>query len=125
MPTVLIVESDLGFVFWLGQVLLGAGYEALPAKGVADASALVRELKAQVDVLIVNPSLAGASNLVKTLRRSRGDLKVMAVLSDTDQQPPPIPHADAEIRKPLRTDRIAGFLWIRSVEQLLARRCTV
>ena len=32
MVTVLIIDNDLGFIFWLGQILNDVGYAALPAK---------------------------------------------------------------------------------------------
>ena len=41
MRTILIVDSDLGFVFWLGRALHDAGYEALPAKDVPEATAII------------------------------------------------------------------------------------
>ena len=41
MRSILIVDSDLGFVFWLGRALHDAGYEALPAKDVPEATAII------------------------------------------------------------------------------------
>ena len=72
MKTVLIIENDLGWVFWLGQALDEIGYQALPAKDVADAISLLRELKSNIDVLIVNPTLKGVVPFIERLRRSHG-----------------------------------------------------
>ena len=59
MKTVLIIDSDLGFVFWLGRILQGAGCEVIPAKSSAEASVLLSELSTGVDLLIVDSRLAG------------------------------------------------------------------
>lgn len=124
MKTVLIIDTDLGFVFWLGQALLEGGYNALPAKGVPEAKALLSELEAETDLLIVNPCLAGAADLIDALRASNVELKVLALRGEQDLSAAKIPCPDASIRKPLRPDRIASSLWLRTVEQLLARKRT-
>ena len=119
MKTVFIIDRDLGFVFWLGQVLLAAGYEVIPAKGTSEATALIGELQPQVDLLIVNPSLAGAASLVAVLRRSRADLKVLLLTGDTERR---IPFPDAILQKPLHADHFASSVWLQCVEQLIARK---
>jgi hypothetical protein len=119
--TILIVDSDLGFVFWLGQALLDAGYEALPAKGVREATALIEELKTEIDLLIINPALAGAPDLANSLRRFRGDLKVLAMLGEKDQEAGQIPNPDATIRKPLQVNLNVSALWLGIINQLLVR----
>jgi hypothetical protein len=84
--TVLIVDRDLGFVFWLGSALGGAGYKVFPAKGVPEATALISELKLELDLLIVNSSLDGAGNLVDAVRYSRRELKSLSVRGDKINQ---------------------------------------
>jgi hypothetical protein len=124
VKTVLIIDPDLGFVFWLGQMLLAAGYDALPAKGVPEATALLAELGVAVDLLIVNPALAGAPHFVEELRRSKGDLKVLVLASDKGGQAHAIRRPDAILRKPVETDEVTGTVWLRSVEHLLGPKCT-
>ena len=63
MKNILIVDNDLGFVFWLCQALDAAGYETLPAKGVPEAVALLDELEVWVDVLMVRRTLPGRTYL--------------------------------------------------------------
>src|SRR5882724_4454329 len=58
--SVLIVDRDLGFVFWLGRALDDAGYQALPAKGIGDATELLGHMNLEIDLLIVSPSMPGA-----------------------------------------------------------------
>ena len=50
MKTVLVIDSDLGFVFWLGRGLDQAGYPSFPAKSVPNAKTLLNELKIAVDL---------------------------------------------------------------------------
>jgi DNA-binding response OmpR family regulator len=119
--TILIVDSDLGFAFWLGQALHDAGYEALPAKGVPEATALIGELKTEIDLLIINPSLTGAPNFANALRHFRGDLKVLAMLGEKDREAGQIPNLDATIRKPLQVNLNVRALWLGIINQLLIR----
>jgi DNA-binding response OmpR family regulator len=59
MKTALIVDPDIGFGFWLARGLDQSHYQSFPAKSVADASALIQELRLQVDLLILDPALPG------------------------------------------------------------------
>ena len=77
--TVLIVDNDLGFVFWLGKTLDAAGYQSLPAKSIAAAGTLLEEITGKIDLLIVNSALPGAAEFITSLRRSLRRLKVIAV----------------------------------------------
>lgn len=79
MTNILLVDSDLGFTFWLGQLLDEAGYEAFPAKSVADAIQLLDQLKFQIDLLVLNPILDGASSFAAVLRHSQPQVKIVAV----------------------------------------------
>ena len=119
MKTILIIDDDLGFVFWLGRVLGDAGYQALPAKGFLEANALLSELNTEIDLLIANPSLAGAADFVSALRRSRPNARVLAVLGEKDQKVGQIQDTDVIARKPLKPDAAAATLWVRMVEQIL------
>jgi DNA-binding response OmpR family regulator len=120
---VLILHSDLGFVLWLGQALSDAGYEAFPATGVGDATGLISELTEEIHLLIVDPTLAGAIDLVDSLRRSQRDLKVIALLDDEDKQAGRIPRPDIRAHKPGEANAAASAWWVRTVGQLLFRDC--
>ena len=120
MKTVLIVDPDLGFVFWLGQVLGNTRWQAVPAKDFQTAMALLRELHLEkIDLLILNPSVQGAADFVQALRISQPNLKVAVALSENEQNPARIENADSVIRKPRLADRAAGALWLRIIESLL------
>jgi DNA-binding response OmpR family regulator len=120
MKTVLIIDSDLGFVFWLGKLLGDAGYQALPAKGVSEARALLGELNTEIDLLIVNPSLPGAPDFVSALRRSYPNSKVLTALGEKDQSADRVQISDVTARKPLVQDPGASTLWLRMVGHVLS-----
>src|ERR1700688_1897420 len=82
MKNILIVENDLGFIFWLGGALVAADYQPWPACGVSDAAELVDKAALPIDLLIVDPSLPGVSKLIAVLRRSQAELKVIALGSE-------------------------------------------
>ena len=87
MTNILIVDTDLGLVFWLGQILDAAGYETYPAKGVAEAVSLMSQLHLRIDALIIRPTLEGAQAFASELRnRQRGHLKAIALLADPNEE---------------------------------------
>ena len=114
MKRILIIETDLGFVFWLGQALDSYGYQATPAKNVPDATSLLGQSKTNIDLLIVNPSQEGIATFVKRLRRSQKNLKVIAVTADPHS--PVLKGADATKSKASARDDISEWLeLVRSV----------
>ena len=119
MKTVVIIDRDLGFVFWLGRVLGDAGYQVLPSKGFAEASPLLSELNTEIDLLVVNPSLVGAADFVSALRRSWPDARILAAIGDQDQQAGQVQNADIIVRRPLQPDAAAATVWLKMVEQAL------
>ncbi|MGB7761647.1 MAG: hypothetical protein WBL61_17580 [Bryobacteraceae bacterium] len=82
--TILIVDRDLGFVFWLGQILDAAGSVAVPAKGIAEAAEIVAMLRLPVDVLIASPAEPGVRQFVEKLRFTSPDLHMVALASEQD-----------------------------------------
>ena len=116
MKTVLIVDADLSFAYWLGQGLDEAGYQAFPAKNIPDAAALPDELKPTIDLLIVNPALPGASEFIETLRRWNPSAQVVALRGGAAHS---LAGVDLWCRKPDRKDHLQRRRWIERVEQLL------
>ena len=115
--TVLIVEDDLGFVFWLGATLAEGGHFSLPAKNVTEAISLVRRLNLAINLLIVNPSVPGVATLKNELRRPGSIPKVLAV-GELEDGPPLHPPADAYQRKPGPVTQDAKVGWSALVEGL-------
>jgi len=111
------VDKDLGFVFWLGQSLDNAGYQALPAKSIGDATALLGQVNLEVDLLIVSPSLEGAYAFAESLRRFQGHLKVIAVVDELEVPSCVFPEADASESRPL--DKVSRIQWLQTIQRVL------
>jgi hypothetical protein len=120
VETILLVDDDLGFVFWLGRVLDDAGYVAFPAKSVVDASSLIVQCQLVVDLLIINSALAGASAFVKELRNSRPALEVLGVVDQTGPGGN-LGYPAVTVPKPETSDSESELELLANVEQLLMR----
>jgi len=122
MRTVLIVDRDLGFAFWLGQALDRSGYQALPAKSCEDATELLRRLNVVIDLLVVNGSLAGAGAFADALRASQSHLNVIAVTGDGEEQRGALPGADASHRKCSRGGEASEREWLETIKGVFDER---
>ena len=78
-PTVLIVDPDLGFVWWLGEILRNAGCEVVPALNCQQAITLTKELSLSLDLIFVDPTLAGVRSMIETLKAGQDRIKVVDV----------------------------------------------
>src|SRR5208283_422511 len=116
---ILIIDSDLGSVFWLGQLLDATGYESLPAKSLWDAKLLLAELKVTIDLLIVSASIPGVAAFTESLRSSQGRLKTIGLLGDDEEMPEVEPHMDAWLQKPVLTDGVSKLGYLELVNSLL------
>jgi len=117
MKHILIVDNNLGFLFWLGEALSEAHHQAWPACNVTDAGAILRSRRLpRVDLLVVNPSVEGAMRLVQRLRRTRPDLKVLAVDPVNGEQVRGITDWRA---RPHGGDRSARQEWLRHIERVI------
>ena len=102
MHTVLIVDDDLNFVFWLGNALDQTSYEALPAKNIPDAIELLNQVTFAIDLVIVNTALQGFADFVHCV--SGIPARVIAVAEPLRAPQIPISGADVIILKPLAAD---------------------
>jgi DNA-binding response OmpR family regulator len=118
LKTVLIVDEDLGFVFWLGHLLNSAGYQVWPARNGEDAAALMEELGAELDLLIIDPNLRGAAAFLETQRNSR-DFHTIA-LERRQEWVGPLAGIDIALAKPPHPDELSGLEWITAIRNLLS-----
>jgi DNA-binding NtrC family response regulator len=117
MKNVLIVDKDLGFLFWLGELLAGAKYQPWPACTAADAISLMGSKRTvPLDLLIVDASLRGASRLIDHFRRNRTKLKVIAV----DGHSKLLRGVDAWSEKPDPANARERQKWLRAVDRMLS-----
>lgn len=125
MKTVLLVEQDVGLIFWLAETLVSAGYEALPAKSPLDAASLVNEQNLSVDVLVINPALEDAAGFVRALRGFRKNLKVIALLESSDAHLNSLLRVDASHSKPEVIDEFSRLEWLHVIEDVLVGSTTI
>jgi response regulator RpfG family c-di-GMP phosphodiesterase len=116
--TILLVDPDLGFVFWLGQALDLAGYNAIPAKSVRSASDLIQQHRLVVHILVIDPFLPDAFAFISRLRQSHINLHVVAAIPEDWEDLPPMTEVDATIRKPRHLTATATLPWINLVQRL-------
>jgi CheY-like chemotaxis protein len=118
--TILIVDNDLGFVYWLGCTLSAAGYLALPAFKCEDATDLVNRLNIGVDLLVVDTSMPGATELVEALEGAHHQFKVIAVKGYRREPDPIFQRADAcQDRGPCADDDLEAA-WLDTVRGVIA-----
>jgi hypothetical protein len=120
VKTVFVVDSDIGFILWLGRILGDAGVGAIPATNTSEAWGLVTQLKPDIDLVIINPSLDGAADLIQTLRQARGNFKILAVVNDDEEIGTKV-QADAVIPRPEIVDGDTGSQVLKTIEYLLAQ----
>jgi DNA-binding NtrC family response regulator len=120
VKTVLLVDDNLGFAFWLGQALDRAGYETWPARSVPAAESLLAEVPLAVDLLVINASLPRAPAFATNLGRAKADFKVIAVYEGAADLVESFPKASAVHQKPQTIDIAAKLEWIQLVRVVLA-----
>ena len=117
--TVLILDRELGFAFWLGQILDFSGYNAFPAKSCEDAAELLNHLKTPIDLLVLGSASARALAFADSLRRSHRQLKVLAAVGE-GAEPSSIFSADAVQNKPSTAASVSSMDWLRTIDALLS-----
>ena len=114
-----IVDRDLGFVFWLGRALDLCGHVTLPARSGTDALSLIDELGVFVDALLINPAAPGAVKLIASLRLTGHPPKVICLIDDEESRIAP-QLVTASVRKPTRTDGQALEVLLWAIHNALA-----
>ena len=115
-PAIWIVDDDLGFVWWLGEIFTQAGCRALPALSCHEASVLMKKLAVDPDLLVLNMDLAGVSELLQYVQRGRRHVKIVAIGSQLPRVRIPI-HATLE--RPSGFEPISRSDWLKRVRKLL------
>jgi len=115
---ILLIERDLGHAFWLGRTLDHAGFQTFPARTVADAATLLRELHLTVEILMLDCLQPGAVEFVSTLRSSRKSLKVICLNGDSDHRCPRGTFAIG--RKPVDLSQHFRMEWADELREMLS-----
>jgi ActR/RegA family two-component response regulator len=122
-PTALIVDDDVAFILWLGEMFTESGYQAFPALLCSEALNLARKMDLCVDVLVVNPKLRGATRTMELLGRVQPGLRVVLIrdpadcgLSEASQHP--------AIERPAAGEPISRPQWIMKIRRVLMKSST-
>jgi DNA-binding response OmpR family regulator len=100
LKTVLVVDSDLGFLAFLSKSLSQAECVAIPATTSETAISLLEELdNPKIDLLVVNLVLPNTADLATALKRKNQSLKVVAIQDRSTTAVTNIP-IDARLQKP-------------------------
>ena len=120
METILIIDNDLHFVFWLGSALAKAGYETIPAKSVPDAIELLNQIAGAIDLLILNPASDGVADFVRCVSRTFA-ATVIAVVDPLTASPGRVPGAHVTILKPQNDDERWKLEFLDLVHNIFSR----
>lgn len=115
---VLLIDCDLGFVFWLGQGLDKAGYEAFPAKSIPDALRLIAELHLTVGLVIVNCALPDTAEFLAALRHKQRLTKIIGLVEEAGI--PIHPEVDWQCCKPEDLDETSKTELLCQIHCVLA-----
>ena len=83
MKTVLAVDDDVAFLFWLARTLESTNFRVVPATDVLEAEAIMAELGLEPDLVIINPALSRGDEYIAVLRRTHPSLVVLAALEES------------------------------------------
>jgi DNA-binding NtrC family response regulator len=120
-PTALIVDDDVGFILWLGEMLTESGYQAIPALHCRQALTLVKKLALRVDVLVVNPELSGATRAMKTLSSLHPSLRVVLIRDPSALPSPVLDPNHATLERPSAWEPISRPQWVTKIRKVLLR----
>jgi hypothetical protein len=114
---ILLMDPDIGFTFWLGELLDRAGFEAFPAKDIPDAEQLLKRLPVTVELVILDCTLRGAEGFISGLRQEQQNLKTICTVPPGKENS--IPGAVTLERDRMQPGEEAAAVWIEKVRQTL------
>lgn len=118
-PTVLIVDDDLGLIWWLGDMFHEAGYRPVPALSARQALSFVEELNLKVAVVVVNPELLGVRRMIKTLNHSDRNHVGIILVSDSRDSTTDTIRAHAILDRPSGLELPSRQEWRRKLHRIL------
>jgi DNA-binding NtrC family response regulator len=114
-PVVLIVDDDMGFVMWLGEVFTEVGCQTLPALRCRQGLLLAKQFDLRIDALVLNPKLPGAERLVKVLSDAQPALRI-ALIQDHGHS---AAVSRTSLERPCPWDPISRDEWVAKARRLV------
>jgi hypothetical protein len=113
--TALIVDDDVGLIFWFGEIFAKAGWNIVPALNCRQAVSLAVMWDSHVDLIVVNPALNGIVEMVQALSLVHRPKIVMIRNPNIE----PDIRADATINRPDVSTSFSRAEWAEQVRKLL------
>ena len=117
-PTVLILDRDLGFLFWLGGIFSEAGCQVVPALDCAQAVSTVRELDLTFDLVVLNPAFEQVQQALNVLSAQGAKPKIVVISDEKVDAIGPNP-VDASLNRPRGSQDISHQEWLQRVQHVL------
>ena len=117
--TVLIIDDDLGFVLWLGQVFHEMGYHPIPALNARQAGRLTKELDLKIAVVVVNSQLPGVGRLIDALSHANSAPLKIILIRDPDASATISIRAHAILDRPSGWEPVSQNVWLRRLYRVL------
>jgi hypothetical protein len=119
--TVLIVDDDLGFVWWLGDIFTEVGGRALPALSCDEAVVLTKRFGVEPDLIILNPSLPGASKMLQNYVQKKPHLKIVTLGPPSKKALDTSIHIHATLERPSPRGPILRTEWLEKLRKVLGQ----
>jgi hypothetical protein len=117
-PTALIIDDDLGFVCWLGEIFKEAGCRVLPALSCGDAVMLTKRLSVKPDLIILNPHLGGAANMLQNYIQTEPLFNIATIGPPSKALGASI-HVHATLERPSPSEPLLREEWLEKLRKLL------
>ncbi len=115
----LIIDDDLGFVMWLGEIFTELGCQAVPALHCRQALAFIQRIDLPIAILVLNPELRGAKRTVKVLVAANPGLRLVLIQGSGLHANPSGIQARFTLERPSPGDPISRPEWAARIRRVL------
>ena len=120
-PTILLMDSDLGFMFALSHELSRRRIAAFPSRTVAEAESLQEQFQLEVAALVIDCGRPRACAFADGIARQHPGVQLIALVSERHRCAPCATRLAAQFRDP--EDRAPGRIpHVADVIELLVRK---
>jgi DNA-binding NtrC family response regulator len=116
---VLIIDHDLGFLMWLGEMFAAVGCPTIPALNCKQALAIAETLAQPITTLIVDPKLPGAGTTVETLTIANPGVHVVTITDSRNPGRLDGIQPRASLERPSPWEAVSRTEWVQKVRKIL------
>jgi hypothetical protein len=123
----LIIDHDVGFLMWLGEVFAALGWQSVPALHCRQAMALAKRFDLTIGTLVINPELRGAKRLLDRLADTNPGLRVVLICDAPASCADPDPgnahsrgiRTCSLLERPAPGEPVSRIEWVRKIRRML------